>query len=173
MLRTRICSVAVLLGTALVFFSFQAMSVRGGAQSVPFASAGPVSLGSDPVEVTLRPQGSPIESTLDRLSGEDRVYLILRDLRIAAQPGAVYQVHWGATDTAPLMGTFNFFSVLPGETAPDRSDPRTMRSFDITRLLPQIRSRIGEDTTLTITPSGPIADGAEPVVGSVELVIGH
>lgn len=142
------------------------------------ATAGaPVKLGAGAVTVNLSPASSKedLVSALKGLKPTEHLYVVLRDIRAAQEPGVIYDVYLdlpsgaqpGQSD-AHAIGTLNFYNSV-GVSA---GNPGFFFSFDITDAARQLQSRnqLKQPTTITISPSGPPAAGAEAVIGRVELV---
>lgn len=177
LLRTIACLIPVLACAVAVGVGLPVGPSRAAAQNTPVAVAGPVSLTADAVEVLLRSEGPSFAETFEALSGDERIYLVLRDLRIAQQPSVVYQLYLGSSleqeseaARLPLLGNLNFFGVFPTPGGEEPSE-EAMRSFDITGIVQGLVDELGSEATITIEPSGTPAPGSEPVVGAIEITV--
>ena len=156
---------------------------REDLKSMPLAAAvGPIGLGSSPAHVTLAAAtgGENLRRRVAELGPDERVYLVLRDIRAAEQPGVLYAVYLDLPPgTAPsashpaYVGTLNFFNVVKlggaGEAPPPAS---SLRSYDVTRTLQSLQSQnlLRESPVVTIVPSGSPAPNAWPTIGCIELI---
>jgi hypothetical protein len=147
-------------------------------QSKVLASAGaPVKLGAGAVTVNLSPVASKedLASALKGLKPEEHLYIVLREIRAAREPGVLYDVYLdlpGGAQPAEgdphAIGSLNFYNSV-GVSA---DTPGLFFSYDITDAARQLQSRnqLSERTTITISPSGTPAANADAVIGRVELV---
>jgi tyrosinase len=150
------------------------------------AVAGAVSIGSEPVRVSLRgvaavgPQGagSLLASRLDVLPEQRRIYLIISNLMACAPPEALCRVYLDLPEGRPAdplnrhyVGTFNFFDAVPhGEDhSTHASKPYT---FDITEVAANLREQnlLQAQHTVTIVPFGQPAADAQTMVGDITIV---
>lgn len=122
----------------------------------------PIVLGAAPVRATV---ALPKKAST---SGR-RLYLVIRGLRVDADPGVIYHVYLDlpagakpATNDPRHVGTINFYGVPPG-SSPDRA----FFSFDITDAARKLKSR--KDTTVTFVPGGPAAPGAKVTIARLEV----
>jgi len=141
---------------------------------------GPIPLGKDPVEIHLKPgqTTTSLRSVVGALKSDEKLYLVLRGLRINRQPGVVFQIYHGARNERPagggerrLLGTMNFFSVpeTSGRSVP-ASPEQTTRTFDVTQFLKDLPASAAE-LVVTIQPSGPPSADSAPAIGTAEVVI--
>lgn len=129
------------------------------------AAADRVELGAGPARVTLSASHLPVGP---------QVFLVLRDLRAAAQPGVVYDIYLGLPAAAAVpgaadpryVGTFNFFAA----TSPAGTGPTL--SYDVTENLRRLQAqgRLQAGITVTIAPEGTPAAPARARIGRIELV---
>lgn len=146
-------------------------------------SAGPLSLGAQPVSVPLggASLGSPMATP------QTRRHLLLRGLTASAQPGVTYSVYIdlppGATPAANdprRVGTVNFYAARPpgapvaadGPTPRETNDEKLFFSFDLTTAIASSSRRglLLPQTTVTFIPDGRPEADARVVVGRLELV---
>lgn len=143
----------------------------------------PIELGAEPVRVALAPAADEpaaapsLAEGMRALARSGRVYLVLEDVHAAEQPGIIYSVHLNLPpDAEPMpedetfVGALNFFNAVPHE---DHGRPSIDVSFDVTALVRDLqeRGRLGEQPEVTLAPLGAPAEGSQPVVGSVRLVL--
>jgi hypothetical protein len=142
---------------------------------------GPIKLGADAVTVTLSPSAAGdrevtnLSLALKSLTGDQRLYLVLRDLQASQPPGVLYDLYVdlpigprpGENDPH-YGGAFDFYNAV-GVAAPN---PTIFSSYDITDVVKALQTRnlLSERTTVTIYPLGKPASNAKPVVGRIELV---
>ncbi len=101
-------------------------------------------------------------------------YLVIRDLRINAQPGVIYTLYLdlpeSASDEALLthkVGDLSFFHAMPGM---EMNEPNRFVSYDITELMKRLGiSASSGSVSLTIIPSREPAAGSEPLIGSITI----
>ncbi len=179
--------------TAPLGYAFQSLlTPPGTAEPMAVASAEPaaaraienaattgearsVTLGAEATTVELalpRPPQAMVEALAASRGQAPRVFLVLRDLRIDAQPGVLYSVFLERPDaetgenTPVLVGVINFFNALPKDLQA-AGDGEHFFSFDVTDIAVEI-ARQGEATPqVTIAPTGTPAGEAAPVVGEV------
>jgi len=149
-------------------------------------AAGPVELSARPVRVTLtftastsQPSAS-FASQLAALRSDQEIYLVLKDVRVAEQPGVLYHLYLdlpaGAdarAQEAHYIGNLNFYNaVAPGSSEAETSKGSIFRSYEISGLARNLQARrlLSEATSLTILPAGAPASEAKPVIGRIELV---
>jgi tyrosinase len=139
------------------------------------AAARPVVLGSAPTRVALAPivTDETLASRTVLLRQGRRLYLLIRGLRVDADPGVIYNVYLDLPARAkPVandrrhIGIINFYGVPPG-SSPDR----VFFSFDITEAVRTLRSRksLPDTTTVTFYPGGQAASGASVTVARLEI----
>jgi len=145
--------------------------------------AGPVSLGSGPARVTLKPIAKAETERKPPALIEARtrhIYLVVRDLRVVGQPGVLFRLYLdlpsdakpGRTDPH-YVGALNFYNAAePGRyDVPNEKSPMFV-SYDITRVLRNLRAQKlpSDQTTLTIIPSGTPNAQSDPRIGRIEIV---
>ena len=141
-------------------------------------ASGPIRLSADPVEVHLKSAQSAasIQAVLGALKPDEKIYLVLRGLRINRQPGVVFQILQGSlNEKRPSgenpMGTFNFFSVPENTASATITTPdRTTRTFEITQTLRNLPSS-AKELVITIRPSGAPAADSSPSIAGADVVI--
>ena len=151
------------------------------------ATSGPVELGAGPVRVPLRSTsatetvgGSLLSSRLESLPEQNRLYLIINNLRAAAPPETLYRVYLDLPEGTPddplnshYVGSFNFFEAVPhGEEHAGHGAGARPYSFDITMVAANLKARgvLKQEHTVTIVPAGQPAENAKPVVGDIQFV---
>jgi hypothetical protein len=143
------------------------------------ASAGPIRIGQGPFRIELQPTGPrSLFEAIERLNADQRLYIVIRDLRVTRQPGVPYQVFLdlpqgggSSVSMAHLIGTLNFFGVA--EAGRDFGASELFTSYDVTDTVRRLRERqtLLTPTTVTIAPVGiPVADSSS-TLGRVELVL--
>ena len=89
-------------------------------------------------------------------------------------PGTLYEAYIDLPADASAaereeryLGTFSFFGATDGHAHGGHGP-----NFDITERIVDLRARdlLSAETQVTIVPLASVADGAEPVVGSIDLV---
>jgi hypothetical protein len=178
------------LALALITIAFCALAgglwlanALGPSDTTVIATAsGPITLGTDPVGVTLVPppelaaRGETLASRLMRASGQ-RVYLAVKGLRTGEQPGVLYHLYLQlspsakpAKDDARYVGSFNFFSA--GEFAGQAPNSAPTRTYDVTAVVQKLRDQrlLQDPITVTIVPGGSPAAQAKPTIAAIELV---
>lgn len=184
-----IVTAALLLGLASPGAIVQCQDTHGGMESVPSAPdsktkvlavvAPPVKLGAGAVTVTLAPaaatEATSLSAALKDLKPEERVFVVLRDLKATEPPGVLYDLYLDlpqGTHPKPedprIVGTLNFYNSV-GVSA---GNPGFFFSFDITSVAKSLQARnlLSGRTTITFVPSGNPAANAEAVVGRIQLV---
>jgi tyrosinase len=153
--------------------------------TVAKTQGGPVSLGAEPVQLTLQaaqapaPQATPLSGSLSALPENHRLYLVINDFKAEAQPGTLYRVYLdlpGGPPSDPLnshyVGSFNFFEAVPHGDEHAHGDTARSLSFDITDIAADLNAKglLKAEHVVTIAPaSAPEAD-AKPVVGNISFV---
>jgi len=145
-------------------------------QTPMLRAPGPIRLNGS-VELRLRPPRNATQSLPDKLKAlklDEKVYLVLRGLRINQQPGIVYQIYLGSqrevnAKSARLVGTFNFFNVPEGK-AGTATGPQFTRSFDVTQFLKD-RVPSPNELAITIMPSGTPAADSNATIEVIEIVV--
>jgi tyrosinase len=148
----------------------------GGAAS----AGGPIALGSGPTRVTLRmsdPSASiqTFGARMAALPAEAKVYLVLRDLTAAVQPGVLYNLYLDAPVGAHItpedphfLGTISFFAAA-GMPAMPGGVPRTV-SLNVTQRMRALAGQFSGSPTVTIAPAGQPHLAAKPVIGQIQFV---
>jgi hypothetical protein len=154
-------------------------SSDSGRGELVIATAGPVSLGNDPVQFSLEGKRRNLAARLGALAPNQRVYLVLHDLYASQPPGVLYDV---LLDLPPgarpqksdihLVGTINFDSAVSPESGAASANPNSLRSYDVTAVATKLLERkvLRDQTTITIVPSGTPAARARVSIGRIELV---
>jgi tyrosinase len=151
--------------------------------------AGPaVALGTQPVRVVMQPPksmtGTPpsISQRLSVLPPQKHLYLVLKDLRAAAQPGVMYAVYLDlppnaspAQGRAHRVGTINFFEAVPHMRHTGMTSANAQPKFYGLMITPNARrlqsqGMLSESTSITIAPVGTPAARAKPVIGDISIV---
>ncbi len=113
------------------------------------------------------------------MTRKQRIYLVLRDLRAAEQPGVLYRLYLNLPpDSQPekddphYVGSLNFYSAVPPESNSSGPEGGLFRSYDLTTLLRNLQQRepLGDRTTITIIPSRVPATNAKASIGRIEIV---
>jgi tyrosinase len=119
---------------------------------------------------------------LDSARPEQHAYIVLRELHTWKQPEVLYHLYLqpGRASTTPgkgdYVGNINFFDAQfhdHGNARMDEALGENLYSFDVTALLRDIARRgqgAQESLRLTIVPAGRPTPGADPLVGSIELI---
>jgi hypothetical protein len=139
------------------------------------------------VTVPLAPLEQSLSAHLEDLPSEQRIYLVVRGLVAAQQPGVSYSLfldlpadHRPTSEDPHHVGIVHFFAARPpgAANAADAESPvnvdteKVFFSFDITATAQALRDRGGlaAATTLTWVPDGtPVAD-ADASVALLELI---
>jgi tyrosinase len=106
-----------------------------------------------------------------------RLILTLKDLRAATDPNTVYRVYLDLPPNADkevaeqhYVGLLNFFGAA---TATEHATPAGKTThFDVTAVVGRLnlKNALQNETTVTLAPVGPPADGSVPVIfGGIEL----
>ena len=149
-------------------------------------AGGEVALGAGPVRVTLEPPPGPNEKRLPfaaqvaSLGPGQRLFLLLKKLRAAAQPGVLYHVYLNLPSAVPPVvthpnhvGAFSFFdSTEHGDHGSlEGQEAWPFVAFDVTAVVSRLREEAPHDAAPSVTiaaPSQPAAE-AHPVVGELAL----
>jgi hypothetical protein len=143
----------------------------------------PIKLGSTATRVVLQDSGAQaagrgLDVHVRALPAGRRVYLVLRNLRVAQQPGVLYHVYLDLPEDAKPRksdarhaGVLNFFGATQ-LTDSGRAEEAAFRSYDITNLVKSLHARklLSEPSTVTIIPSATPAANAEATIGRIEVV---
>jgi tyrosinase len=158
--------------------------------------ATPVALGTEPVKVTLEPLpgptgevAAPMTAHVARLHAGKHLFLMVKDLKAAAQPGVLYHLYLELPDGASkekreahYVGGLNFFNAvghaMPGhggaakKAAAKKKGTERFYRFDITDLAKKLHAQglLKEKPILTIAPAGKPAAAAKPVVGEITVI---
>ncbi|SRR6266849_2272046 len=147
------------------------------------AFTGPVTLGSGPTRVVLQDSGTQaagrgLDAHVRELPPGRRVYLVLRSLSAAQQPGVLYHLYLdlpnGAKprkNDAHHAGVLNFFAATR-LTDSGKTQATALRSYDITNLAKSLHAQklLSEPSTVTIIPGATPAANAEATIGRIEVV---
>lgn len=162
-------------------------SSRAGEQPNLIAVAkGPIMLESGATRATLKlittqsNEGKTLATRINALTPGRHLYLVVRDLRVAEQPGVLYRLYLDlAASEKPrrtdlhYTGTLNFFNAgESGRVDPTSGKDSKFFSYDITptvRAL-QVRQLLSDETTITIIPSGTPVATSQPSIGRIEIV---
>jgi hypothetical protein len=153
----------------------QAANPGGGGTVI--ATAGPVVLGSEPTQIPL--EGKNLAASLEAITANQRIYLVLRDLNASQQPGVLYHVLLDLPPGAKpekndihFVGTLNFYNAVPLESGPASGGAKIFFSYDLTALIKNLQQRkaLSDQTTITILPSQAPSAGAKVSIGRIELV---
>ena len=140
---------------------------------------GPIPLGPGPVEVTLSPRDTsrPLSARLRAMAGEERVFLVVRDVRTNTAPNGLFQVFLqlpanatAATRPQYHVGYINFFDASGG-MGQNGQHGATFR-FDITDLVRRLsaaRAMEGSVRVLVQPAGGTTLGGARPVIGDIVM----
>jgi len=143
---------------------------------------GPVTLGTQPVRVTLQPPpggAAPVNITerVKALPEAARLSIILRNISSEVHPNVIYNVFLNLpasaapqAESASRIGQLSFFDLVPHEGhAPQVG--RFFR-FDITTSVKALAAKnaLGDGLSLTIAPRGEAAANAKPVIGEIVVV---
>ncbi|HTC49217.1 MAG TPA: hypothetical protein VK722_17985 [Candidatus Aquilonibacter sp.] len=187
--RTGLVAASLLFTVASHGVFLLGQDAHGGVESVSsvpdskmqtLASASlPVKLGSRPITLTLAPASAAEELTLTaalkNLKPEERIYLMIRDLKASEPPGVFYDLYLdlprGAhpkPEDAHMVGTLNFYNSV-GVSA---GNPGFFFSFDVTEIAKSLQAHnlLAGRTSVTVVPSGTPEANAEAVLGRIELV---
>lgn len=151
------------------------------------ARAESTEMGAQPVQVELKAiqtDSSAQVLGLQSAQPEGRTYLVLKDLHTWKQPETLYHVYltpsrgMGGVKKGAYVGDINFFDAEfhdHGTTKMDEALGENFYSFDVTALLQDI-ARSGNKNAknvlfLTFVPGGKPAQGAKPLVATIELVV--
>ncbi len=157
-------------------------AVHAGATPV----SGPISLGAQPVSVTLATQAVPglggpggVTNFTVQLSAalETRqLYIVLNNIQVRREPGVVYDVYLNvpqgtrpAPDDLGYVGTLNFFSMHGEHAGHDGGASVAFRATDVLKTLQQ-QGRIAPQPTVTLVPQGTLIPTAEPRIGNISLI---
>jgi tyrosinase len=153
-------------------------------QAIASAPGGAMALGAGPVRVNLEPAPTTqgIAGAVGGLSGEKKLYLVLRGLRAEAQPGVLYHVYLDLPEgTSPeqgrphYVGAINFFDATAHgdhEGAVEATGTPKFYGLDVTDVAKALQTKglLSARPALTIAPSGIPAEEAKAVVGEISLV---
>jgi len=119
-------------------------------------------------------------SRVRSLSGDRRLFLVIRKLSSNAPPGTLFNIFLevpgdvaGAGAEAYKVGSIHFFDAVPhGGHGTAAASPQKFFSFDITDLAKRLVSegRLTATPELTIAPADEVEADARPVVGEIELI---
>jgi len=141
-----------------------------------------VPLSSQPVSVNLQAPPSTAAGLQDlvqmvrNLGPTRRLYLVIRDLRTDAEPGAIFNIFLelpeGGTDESHKVGSIHFFDAVGRHATSAAMAQQKFFSFDITDLAKQLAAdgRLTTTPRLTIAPSNEFEGNAQPVIGEITLI---
>jgi hypothetical protein len=141
---------AALVSLALSGTLITPPAVAAGREGTVLAANSPtegtIKLGAEPIHLRL---GDATVDNLVRRAADERIYLVLDQVRAKQQPGILYQVILGAADgdkpipdTERVVGHLNFF---------ERNDP--LLSFDVTDHVQHLAGTRGRTLIVTLQPS--------------------
>lgn len=152
--------------------------VEGNGHSMTIATAsGPVVLGNGPTQVVCEARN--LAARVETLTQNQRIYLVLRELHAAEQPGVLYHLYLDLPqgskpekDDPHYVGSVNFYNAVPLEGGRAGSNAKLFRSYDLTALLKNLQQRnpLSDRTTITIIPSGVPAISAKASIGRIEIM---
>jgi hypothetical protein len=161
-------------------------SAAGAAPRTRARVATAVQLTTTPVKARLEPPPTAaaglgdLVSHVRSLSGNRRLYLVIKKLSAQAPPGTLFNIFLelpgdtpGADAEANKIGSIHFFDAVPhGGHGTAAESPQKFFSFDITDLAKRLVSegRLTATPTLTIAPADEVEADARPVVGEITLV---
>jgi hypothetical protein len=138
--------VCIALSGTLAIRPAVAAGSEGTVLAANSATEGPIRLGVEPRHVRV---GEATVENIARRAADERVYLVLDQVRAKQQPGILYQVVLGAADgdtpipeTNRVVGHLNFF---------ERNTP--LLSFDVTDHVQRLAGTRGRKLTVTIQPA--------------------
>jgi hypothetical protein len=154
------------------------------ARVLEVSTSGPFNLTKPSVRIALRPAGKQsggLSSEIDKLKSNQRMYLVLRGVHAASQPGTLYHLYIDMPEDSLLkhdvirhVGVLNFFGSVPRAQSGKRvSGGLAQRSFDISELLRTLNSKkwLTDPTTLTLVRYQEVQAHSEPSVDSVEIIV--
>jgi hypothetical protein len=180
--RAVIKTLGVLAQTAAALAAYSQRRIAMSEEILASTASGAVTLDREVTRVRLAPGASaaPLSRRIAEGGSGRRYFLVLSDLRAAAQPGVVYDIYLGLQPGANpgpndprLVGTLNFFGVAPPNTTRNLS-----RSYDVTQTVRALQSQglLDGPLTVTIVPgAGSSADNAgqpvaQPSIGRIALM---
>ena len=118
---------------------------EGNGKSMTIAVAGgPVVLGNGPTQVVC--EAKNLGFRVQTLTPNQRIYLVLRELHAAEQPGVLYHLYLDLPQGSQpekndphYVGSLNFFNAVPLEGASAGPDAGLFRSYDLTTLLKNLQ----------------------------------
>ncbi|HVR41403.1 MAG TPA: tyrosinase family protein [Thermoanaerobaculia bacterium] len=146
-----------------------------GAEPRKLATVAGIALGAQPARATLTAPPSPVATVpigeaVEHLKANQRLFLVVRDLKTDIQPEVIYHLYLQLTSNAGgsgdfYVGSINFFDA-------HHENAEKFRSFDVTDLAKELRAKglLNDTAELTIAPAGEPAADAKPVIGEVSLV---
>src|SRR5262245_32373611 len=143
------CAVALVslaLSGTLITWPAVAAGREGTVLAANNPTEGTIKLGAEPIHLRL---GDATVDNLARRAGDERIYLVLDQVRAKQQPGILYQVILGAADgdkpiadTNRVIGHLNFF---------ERN--KALVSFDVTDHVQRLAGTRGRKLIVTIQPA--------------------
>ena len=172
-----------------------AEAVASTARVAANAPAGGVTLGAAVTRVELNPTPTTPEFVTESVSNrvasarqKSRIVLVASDLTANAQPGTLYRLYLDVPQNATpqqlsdhYVGVINFFGaehdgdghgVPPAHEAGMAASNRFV-SFDVTGKIRALATNgsLNAKPVVSIIPSGKMAAGAVPVIGTIELLV--
>lgn len=154
-------------------------AIAMGTTAERIGAAASVELRERPVRSALKLAAGKPASALDTTRGR-RTYLVIKDLHTWAQPEVLYHVYitprGGPPNQDTYVGNINFFDAEfhdHGNGALGDALGENFYSFDVTALLQRIAAgsrRAAQSLEVTVVPGGRPTPGAQPLIGSIQLV---
>jgi hypothetical protein len=125
-------------------------------------------------------KGRSLAALLERVTADEHVLLVLRDLHAAQPPNIVVQIYLGlgegekpSEDDPHFAGTLNFFNTVRPPGAAGVHGPAQFDSFDVTDVIQNLRisKKLTDPVLLTLQPVGRAAEGSKPSIGRIDLVL--
>jgi tyrosinase len=131
-------------------------------------------IGPDPVALlTAAGRGARLNAALPAMDPQARVFLTIKGLEAAENPGVLYNVYFEPPTAAETRGTNRYQVGVINFFHPMRHENETPAySFDVTDLLKLLRETrtLRDEPRVSIVPAGQPASSAKPVIGEVSLV---
>ena len=142
-----------------------------------------VSLSGAQTQTTLAPSGVAPRTTgqMSAPASGHHLYLVIKNLKADAEPGAVYHVYLDMPANTPpagrrpyFVGRIQFFDAVAheGHESGNADSDAKFFSFDVTTVARNLaaRKKLSATPGVTIIPHGEVAAGANPVVGDISLI---
>jgi tyrosinase len=113
------------------------------------------------------------------LTGDRKLFLVVKDLRTNTQPGVTYSVYLdlpvGATPELTrkhYVGTINFFNASVARDPAKAAKSDRFQSFDVTKLVKTLSAsgKLGEKLTVSVVPDDLPDLKSKPRIGELSLV---